>query len=694
MAIEKEIDAEKALADKETMSGLFVVGGQVNDFDNSDYPQLIKDYSAMRKEDSIAARSLDILKLPILQSEYRIECEEQSAKSQELIDYSYWCIDNIYKGFNNFKKHLLLSLDFGLSLFEIVKTNAVKYNKKLTNIIYYFSPIQLDTIYKHNYDSSSGIWQGISHYKRIPEGNQEIIEITKDKLFRYTYNEEFENVWGSSMYRPARKSFLLKTELIEAQVRAYQRMGLPHGTVYSGDLKNKAEYIKMLKTFVNSKNMYILDHEGKFKMTLDSSTMAGDPMPLIDLFNREMFFNTFSEFMVSGIGIGANGSRSSTSEHKGAYELAANAVLFDVENICNEMLNDMIDISYLAKVPKLLRPVLKFNTINQVDLVKVANNIRTLFDPAIGLLKKTSEDETFLRSTFGLPSVSKEYTATSETDADNTTDISSNDNIDKTKLNNKLRLPDDIKLSYETNVWNFKRAEDSFITAQDKVKDIIEMMMDKIGKSIIRQLEKSESLRDTNIVITEKGEFVDKLFNVYNGIKSSGFNDAKEEVTKLNKGMTLSNNIQLANTPSKKKKTIERKVDRLISEVKGSVLDVIERTSDERIAAKGGLRGTIGTYLKDSQKNAKRNLLMAVQDGYNEGRAEVFSSAGVTKYLYSARLDKNTCEECVPFDGVVVEKSELASLGLSDKMTSVNENCLGLLGNNACRCVLIPYEGD
>jgi hypothetical protein len=39
-------------------------------------------------------------------------------------------------------------------------------------------------------------WILLNHYPVNKEkNNQEIIEITKDKLFRYTYNEEFENVW-------------------------------------------------------------------------------------------------------------------------------------------------------------------------------------------------------------------------------------------------------------------------------------------------------------------------------------------------------------------------------------------------------------------------------------------------------------------------------------------------------------------
>ena len=48
-----------------------------------------------------------------------------------------------------------------------------------------------------------------------------------------------------------------------------------------------------------------------------------------EFFNREIFFNTLSEFMTSGIG--QNGSRAATSEHKSAYELAANYILQTIE---------------------------------------------------------------------------------------------------------------------------------------------------------------------------------------------------------------------------------------------------------------------------------------------------------------------------------------------------------------------------
>ena len=83
-------------------------------------------------------------------------------------------------------------------------------------------------------------------------------------------------------------------------------------------------------------------------------------------------------------------------------------------------------------------------------------------------------------------------------------------------------------------------------------------------------------------------------------------------------------------------------------------------------------------------------------NGFYSGRAEVLldNEEDIELLEYTAIMDKGTCAECAPLDGVQQSAQEWIDSGMNidPKATVLNPNCIGLKGNNKCRCQLIPVK--
>jgi hypothetical protein len=672
MPIFKNNDVE--LEKRTTNPGLIITAGDItqSDFDDTSWEKLLKDYTDMRDGDCIAAATVKALKLPLMQAPFEVRPGNENEKAKEAAEYIEWQLNALFRGFQYFKRHLLLSLDFGLAMFEKIYQRGVKYNGKTTNIIKYLSPIQLDTVYKFLYDDAM-VLTGIEHEHRIPEGGNYFVEIDRDKLFWYTFDEEFENIKGRSLLRPARQMWTYKHALFTSAVRASQKgAGIVRGRV-SGqvDQKQKAQMEQLLRTTATAKNAYVMDYKDKFEVELLELKGQQNVMPLLDQANREMFFNTLSEFLMSGIGQGANGSRSATSEHKTAYELLANSILIDMECAIQKLVDEMISISYLGNLNETDWPVFAFKAVNQIDSAKVAQNAGLLYQN--GIVNKIPEDENFFREIFGYPEkpeIKQEITI----DEDNSSQMT--------------------KLETERNHDNYldkSRANKQFLKGQEEADKIVNKIYMDIIKDFEGQLQADFESRDNLRIRSKyKEDLLEKLDNLYLDLFEDGRKAARTELFKL--GL---NQQKLAITPKEKKaveKGILRFVNKFMLTIKTGVENALSKTNIKKIADMGGIKEFLGRF-DDGFKGAKRDLRVEVQAGYTNGRSDVLKEfqSEIDLFMYDATLDKNLCENCAPFDGEIYTQTEWESRGFNEQ-TPVNPDCLGLLGHNDCRCQKVPYK--
>jgi hypothetical protein len=385
---------------KETTSGLYVSAGEISvDYDKVDWKELLEDYTNMRNGGAVESTTVSILKHPILKAGYAIE-----HKDPLIVEYIEWCFSKLIdtfgcdNGIDEFLEHLFLALEMGTSFFEkVYKCGVYTPDGKITNIIQRLAPFKPETIWEFHYNEDM-IFSGIRHERR--ENNTLLfVDIPAEKLFFYAHNAEYGDPRGRSEFRPIRNFYKIKKDIILATARAQQRgAGIPevHSTKTGLSDAEKNNLNSIGRSIGNMKSGYIIT-DANTEIKLHSLQIQGSPEATLEYLNREMFFNTLTEFMSSGIG--SNGSRAATSEHKGSYELKVGAITHSVEKRLDTLLREMIDISCYSGIAEY--PRFKFNRIDSLDVIAASNAIAKLYETT--LLVKQEGDEDFIRGLFKLP---------------------------------------------------------------------------------------------------------------------------------------------------------------------------------------------------------------------------------------------------------------------------------------------------
>lgn len=646
---------------QQTNTGIWVTAGQIesSEHDTKNWTDLQKDYYAMRNSDGVLQTTIDILKYPILMSEYRIE-----GKNKEVNDYVQWVFDGMKKGFQYFKYHKLLALDYGLSMHEMIVKRGDVYKGKVTNRPIWMNPIQNETIFEFHYDANTE-FNGIKHIKVVPEKGQEYIDIDKENLEWYTFNEEYNDIRGRSIFRPIRLFWDAKHKIIISKTTATQRGAGIVAIKTMGDpsSSDKAKIQQIGRSIGQLKDGYISYNKEKIEVELLEPKSQTDVIPLLDYFDKQMFFNTMSQFVISGIG--QNGSRAATGEHKSSYEMAASYILQSLETNLQTFVDRVINMSCYANISNEDWPMIHFNSITSTDLQKVATNIRTLYEA--GFITKSQNDESYLREMFGMPN---SVNVTSET----------SQALSK-KAERKLSKE---KLEFEDKVFSLESANEHYQTMSDKISETIGIISKEYLKDIANQLSEN---RKNDIVV--KRSVLDMAVKMLTELYDEGYNrgvkDVKTEVSKLNKSTSLASKPII----KKKSKIINNNVKRYMYNVKNVLENKMAKVSDQFIKNSGGLEQYILGF-EIGFKNEKNNIAKSVEEAYTEGRGDTLMdlSEDIETYFYTAKLDKSLCNECAPYDGIIITKKELDEMGLSLN-APINPSCDG--GDN-CRCQIMAYS--
>lgn len=664
----KQIDNKKYIESKQqTTPGLYVTAGEVehSDFDNKNWRELQEDYTKIRNGDSMASTSLNILKYPILKAERRIEKGKNSKKAIEARDYVEEIYSQLIGGFQNLKYHKLLALDYGAIFHEIIVKKGERYKGKLTNKIIKLSPFQNDTIERFYYDEIEE-FSGIQHEKRIPDKGTIFVDIEKDQLDWFIFNQEFNNMQGRSIFRPIRLAVESKKNIIIDHGRAIKRgAGIPilehEGTPSSSD---KVIIEKIGRTITALNNPYVAYDRSKMNLRLESLKDQQNVMQFLDFLNKEILYNTLTEFMVAGIG--QNGSRAATSEHKTAYELSATYILQLLEENFQVLTNKIIKLSYLANIEQEEYPIFKFAAITQQDLQNVAMNFKTLAESKI--INWTEEDQKYVRKMFGLP----------EEIAKTIIDVEGGEEVTRIKKLHKKELR-----RSEKEIFELDSAINHFETMQEKAEQEIQKIMSKIMDDINKQIKDIDNI---DFEIRFFKEFSDKLMKLYNEGFEKGSSDLIKELSKIKKNKTATTKKENENE-NKKEKKINRKISKLYKDIENRIKNDLENTNKKVIDKKGGLKKYFDE-VKYEFKIIRRDILNDVTGAYIDGRgAEIRKNPNIL-YEYTPILDDNVCEVCAPLDGYQYTVQELTNRGLNLK-SPVNPECLG---KGRCRCNWIPIE--
>jgi hypothetical protein len=399
------------------------------------------------------------------------------------------------------------------------------------------------------------------------------------------------------------------------------------------------------------------------KIKIDLMDVKGQEnlLPLLEYTDKQTFYGTLSQFMMSGIG--QNGSRSATSEHKSSYELMAGYILNEFEECINyKLIPKILKNSPFAFIDVTDIPYFRFNSISSIDIQKVAPNIISLYNT--NLITKTKDDEVFIRDMFGLPEIQVEEI---------TTKITPPAMFSAKKEYRALS-------EFESKVFNFESAVEHFETVQEKAEKVINNMTEKIIADMVVRFKRGEK----TITPRYQSEFISKLQKIYNEGADRGFKDVEVEISKLEGKKELSTKLageRAFNT------FLVRAIKKYFSEIQFYFEDELDFNKDVLSADKSKIDDYF-TGIDEKFKTRKREIVNKVQSSYNDGRGEAMKDLPIKKWVYSAILDGNVCDVCRPFDGKELTKDEIDKSSLRF-FSPVNKKCEG---RDSCRCLLIASE--
>lgn len=664
-------DDKVAKKNQKTTPGLYIAAGEIeaSDFDKKDWLELQQDYTEIENGDAMASTSLDILKYPLLKSERMIESGSKNDKAKEARDLAEDTFSKIIGGFQGLKEHKLLALNFGLSMHEVIVKRADRFNGKLTNRIVKLSPIQNETISKFYYDEIQE-FTGIEHDRRIPDGGSSFVDIDIEKLEWFSFRKRYNDIRGRSILRPIRLSTESKKKIIIATVRGIQKGGMPV-LYHQGEpsTSEKADIKEVGRTISNLNNPYLAMDETRMKIKFEDAKNQKDVMPLIEYFNKDILYNVLAQFVLSGIG--QNGSRAATSEHKGTYELSATFILQLLEENFQKLTNRIIQLSYLGKIPQEDYPIFKLAAITQADLVKVAQNMKMLGES--GIVHWTPKDEKYIREQYGLPiGVS-----------DTKIDIENEDKEDDIKEFNKHRKLQRALRKSEIEIFELQSATNHYENMIDRGEKEIQSLMTLIMNDVAKQLKVNHK---GDFKLRYFSQFVNKMMSLYQDGFDRGQGDMQKELKKILK----TQRVKLTKESDKieqKEKQIKRKVSKLYKDIDNTVKTKMESVSIKFIESKGGVSKAADGFAVEF-KMIRRDILNDVTGAYIDGRGAEVSKHPRVIYEYTALMNKSTCPACASEDGFEYTDAERHDRGLNPEHP-VNPECHGW---DSCHCLWIPIE--
>jgi hypothetical protein len=681
----KEKKGKKEENKSKSQQNQMIFSGSQRDILNleASYTELLSDYDEMLKSNDVLSTAFQAALIPIMRAESEIIPGNNTDMAKIAADYTREAIEKISPsisgeniqekgGFDEFRRNALYyAVGFGNKCFEIIQKRALFVERfgHTTNIIKKLIPLEISKV--EEYVIKNTMFQGIIYRKNIDDvsgqelpddwkseetGNDLDVPISASKLFVYTHNMLDGDIRGNSELRPVRNTHLFLKNSWIATVRALTRgAGFPE---VKG--KNNTHTLSQLTTIArnigNNADSYAVTDDN-VEIILHELKNMNNSVEILRLLRDNLFFNFFAHWMTSGIG--SNGSRASTKEHKTAFQLKTEEIKFEFEVFLQQVVDYIIKISFFT-LKKEQMPKIKLASINQIDMLEAAKTFIMLLKG--GGLTKTKEDEIFIRALMGYPGIAE---------ADIKTELP--------KQADSFTLSRDLT-DHEKKYFELQSAIDHYEStqkdAEKELQEFIEKMLDDFSAQLIKN-------KDKDIKINRKmqREINKKLNEIYQNGFQRGKNDFEKELNKMlkEKGkVELKSRRFKNNVFSKIKKSLRIWVRRLLNNAKSVIEATLSKITPEAIRLKGGIKEFIKKSFAESFRMNRRTIINDIAGSYTDGRGEAIKeqSDKIGTLIYTAILDKNTCAICAPLYSKVFTIEEIKEAGLN-LSHPVNPDCFG-----------------
>jgi phage gp29-like protein len=332
-------------------------------------------------------------------SEYVPPSAEDQAKhdqAKEIAAFVEWCLEKIDLDF--VFTETLSALEFGYSLAELVWTRDNYEGKQVVCLekIAHRDPEQL-----YLEMDSHGNFTGVT---QLSLGQN--IQLTPEKLFLFTHNKRFGNLYGDSDLRGAYRSYWAKKFIINFWNVFLERMGSPMTLIKypTGADQTLKDTLKKILTNLGSKTE-VLVPEG-VQVDLIEAKRSGNAD-----YNSSLTFhnNSIARAILMATLFGTGGEDGSTrgSDSQSFLQLRILFKMADqisrqlAKELTCQVIKQLVALNYGEDAAANLMPEFVWQDYGQFEGMKIADEIRQLH--AAGIIDMDQTDVNYVRSVLGLP---------------------------------------------------------------------------------------------------------------------------------------------------------------------------------------------------------------------------------------------------------------------------------------------------
>jgi len=358
-------------------------------------PVLYDEYDKMRNDGQVRA-ALTVIKLPILNADWKIESASDSAQDREIAEFiEADLMMGMTISWTDYLRQALLMLDYGSMPFEKVwrlgddgKVHLRKLAPRLPRTVQFW--LTDDT-------------GGLAGIRQVAPPNFSPTEIPVEKLLVFINDLEGSNFRGVSILRSAYKHHYYKDNLYRVQAIALEKrsLGVDVGTLQGEAISSegKTNMERALMTLHAHEKQFFLEVEGQTKYRLEGLPRGGvmDPLDAIEHHDLRIVRSMIAEFVAMGAG-----STGSLAMHRDKTSYLLLALGGHCNNICDthnkHLIQQWVDYNWpgVSKYPRLC-----YSRLEQRDVAVFAEAVFKLTQSGALTPDETLEEEA--RSLLSLP---------------------------------------------------------------------------------------------------------------------------------------------------------------------------------------------------------------------------------------------------------------------------------------------------
>ncbi|MCJ1699942.1 DUF935 domain-containing protein [Rathayibacter festucae] len=352
-------------------------------------------YDEMRRSDATVSAALDVVKYPVISTEWDIDPASDDQADIDVRDFVKECLFNIVD-WSKFLDEALTYLDFGFVVFEMVFEPRVVNGATriaLTKLAYR----KQTTIQRWlTEDEQPGVTQVTNNGR---------FSIRAEKLMRITHKQEGDNYVGRSLLRAAYKHWYIKDKLYKIDAIGHERqsLGVVEITTPTGATKSDKEKLRRAARNLRANESSYIEHpEGYLVefMNMQAATLK-DVEPSINHHDRQIMKNVLAQFLEIGAA-GSSGTKGASEDHSRLFDMGTQNVAYSVRDALQAVINTLVDLNFTGRD----YPTMRAGKTGDENLSLISEAV-TKYVTA-GALHPRAEDENSVRKSLGWAEVEQE----------------------------------------------------------------------------------------------------------------------------------------------------------------------------------------------------------------------------------------------------------------------------------------------